>query len=627
MRGYSRWFRGLRHLVGAVFLISIGMGTGWAEVKTWTVGGGRLSWPSQEEMSVAIDRSNTRVIQPDKFSLGENISGAVVWTDGKPKDLTVEGGARIWDNTALQASNLMVVDGDSTTSTGDRFKKFGVDQTGVSFFFDFGASYPMERIVFYTSPAGKKDHPRGYEIFVNDGMNFSDRGEPIFGEAELLRREQLNTLPRVDITFPAQLVRFMKLRILSPNPFEIAELEAYGEGFVPRAHYRSKFIVFDSPVNLGNLSVQVTQLVRGEEKVGGSSVALEVRNGEDDTPLSYHRRNPETGSEEVISKEDYDALPVNEKGSIRDDAEHWSPWSTPFVMDSTGTFTLPLDFLPSPRQYFQFRLSLEGLATEAMRVNRLSVQYSDPLATGVVGAVRLLGEETPEKGAATAPVGVDTSFIYDIRARFDSEAFVGFDGVRIATPDTVGSVRLEMGDPLARVEPDSIRVEDAYVEVYFPSHRVTPGDNRPIRVTFRAAPLTYTTTFNGWVLDTGGNLPQPILPEIYRALLVFGSSTDPSVSLRISPRIITPTHNEVVISYVLTQFAAPVQVEVEIYDLTGCRVKRLSSRRLNPGRYEEMWRGKDEEGEMLPPGTYLCRVAVSTDVNTLEEVRTITIVY
>ena len=64
------------------------------------------------------------------------MTGTILWMDGQPEDFATEGQAYVWDRAAIKASNLVMVDEDSTTSTGARFKEFGVDQTGRIFYFD-----------------------------------------------------------------------------------------------------------------------------------------------------------------------------------------------------------------------------------------------------------------------------------------------------------------------------------------------------------------------------------------------------------------------------------------------------------------------------------------------------------
>ena len=606
-----------------------------AEVNVWVVGEGGLPWSEQSSMSAAVDFGRPEVIQPNGFTAGENIMKAIHWMDGRPDDFTIEGQAYVWDNAAVQASNLVMVDGDSLTSTGERFKAFGVDQTGRTFYFDLGASYPANRIVFYPSPDGKEDFVRAFEISINNGRVFSKEGRPIYS---VLRRVEVNTEPTIVIEFPLQLLRFIKLRILASNRFEIAEVEIYGLGFVPRASYLSKLIEFEQAVNFGELNLKVGTVGDGTSRGEGEvSAMVQIRNGADDTPLLYYRVDPATGSEEGVSEEEYAALSPFEQGPIRNDAAHWSPWSNPIQLEMEGIFSYPLDFLPGPRRYFQFRVFFTGSSTEVVQLHSLSVTYSPALAQMAVGEVALLSEPDPPGGVATTPTGRDTFFTYDVRAQFDTQGIGGFDGLRIETSEKPRDITLAMGEPLNEVFPDSVRVDSTSLTVYFPSHRVTRQNNRPLRVIFRTAPLRYNTTFRGWLLDTGGNLPQPILPgdaseEVKTgSLQVFGSLEAPLRNVDVSPDPITPNgdgqNDKAVIAYDIFHLVAKARVEVRLYDLSGRSLREVFSGLLAPGKYRNTWDGRDDKGHLLPPGIYTCKVSVYAKAGTFYQVKTITVVY
>jgi len=629
------------YLLSFIFLFIsalLGADSTYAEVSVWRAGEGGLSWYAQRSTKnppAAVGFEHPEWIQPNGFVAGENLAGAILWMEGQPEDFTVEGQAYVWDRCAIKESNLVMVDGDSTTSTGERFKEFGVDQKGRIFYFDLGASYPANRIVFYPSPEGKEDFLRAFQISINDGRTFSKEGGPIY---TVLRRAEVHTEPTVDIEFPLQLLRFIELKTLVSNPFEIAEVEIYGLGFVPQASYQCKLIPFEPPVNFGELTLNVSTVGEGlSPEEGEVAAVVQVQTGTDDTPLVYHRLDLETREEEEVSEEEYEDLRFAiEKGPIRRDAAHWSPWSNPIRMKTEGTFSYSLDFLPGPCRYFRFSVFFTGSSAAAVRLHSLSVTYSPALAQRAVGKVALLSEPDPPGGVVATPIGVETFFTYDVRAQFDAQSEGGFDGLRLETLVAPDSITLSMGEPLAEVQPDSVRIDSTGLMVYFPSHRVTRQNNPPIRVTFSAALLRYNTTFRGWLLDTGGNLPQPILRVSEKAwtgsFQVFGSLEAPLRNVEVFPNPITPNgdgrNDEAVISYDVFHLIEEAQVEVRLYDLCGARVREVFSGLRDPGKYgEDIWDGRGEEGQLLPPGTYICKVSVHTKTETFDQVKTITVVY
>ena len=53
--------------------------------------------------------------------------------------------------------------------------------------------------------------------------------------------------------------------------------------------------------------------------------------------------------------------------------------------------------------------------------------------------------------------------------------------------------------------------------------------------------------------------------------------------------------------------------EVDVVDVTGRRVRRVSSARLDPGEQLVRWDGRDDAGAMLPAGVYLARVRAGNE--------------
>lgn len=58
------------------------------------------------------------------------------------------------------------------------------------------------------------------------------------------------------------------------------------------------------------------------------------------------------------------------------------------------------------------------------------------------------------------------------------------------------------------------------------------------------------------------------------------------------------------------------EVTIEIYDLTGRKVKTIASREYDAGRYSVKWHGVDETGREMPGGLYLCRMQAGSFVET-----------
>ncbi|MEW6755124.1 MAG: FlgD immunoglobulin-like domain containing protein [Candidatus Latescibacterota bacterium] len=624
-------------LVAALVLVGL-PSRAWPQVSRWELGGQGAPWRSQSLVALGVDLRQDSILQPYGLSPAENISDLVEWQDISrwSPTLVEEGMAYVSDNSATKVSNLALVDGDPSTTTADRFTRFGANQSGVTFWFDFGAPSPLNRIVFYPRPEERDNFIRRYEVSVSDGRTFARSGDPQYG---LLHRQELATDPVADIRFPLQLVRFVQLKVLSRGAFEIAEFEAYGEGFVPQAHFESGLVDFGRAVVFGHLVVDAAVVGPGSGASGEAAAAvLEVRSGGDLTPRVYFRMDVESQQELEVTEAEYEKLEGKERGPVRSDTENWSPWSPPVRLDSTGRGALSLDFLPGPRQYLQSRVTFTGTSTRAVQLTGLSVAYSGALAQTVLGEVAVDGAPRPPAGVAEAAAGVDTVFAYDVQAAFRSSQERGFDGIRIRVPTAPTLVSLEMGDPPGRVEPDSVRSEPDQLAVYFPSSRVTRQRNPRVRVRFRSAPLLYTTVFSGWVLDTAGGFPQVVLAGDASeglgtgSLTVFGHQAgDPSVSLDVFPAVFTPNDDGVndsaSLTLIVTQLVVEVETDLIVRDLAGAPVRRLLRERVGSGKREIPWDGRDDDGRLLPPGQYLCEASAKTDAKAFTQLRVIGLAY
>lgn len=623
-----------RYLVLAAALLTVAI-AGRAEVATWEVGEGGLSWDSQGLIGAAVDLS-AEYLQPSGFQPADNIVTSLTWQDvgGTPADFITEGTARVWSNVAgkVGGEDLVMVDGDSTTSTGRRFKSLGVLQTGRTFTYDLGASFPANRIVFYPSPEGPDDFVRAYEIKINDGRDFDQNGRAKYVR---LRLEELNREPRVIIDFPRQLLRFIELRIVAPNAFEIAEIEVYGEGFVPKARYLSDYIDFGAPVNLGSLRVAAERVSERVGEEAAASLVLQVRNGTDQTPEIYYEVDPETQVETEIDLATYSSLDQRRR-TVRYDSEHWSSWSSPLEMSADGEFGLDLRSLPGPRQFFQFGLTFAGTSDEIMRARSLSFTYSPPLASAAVAEVARSDDPFPGDGLTLAPTGEQVALVYGVRAAVGS-GNAGFDGIRIAAPTRPRFLSLSLGELSSTVQPDSLVETEHALEVYFPSRRVTEGGDLTAWVTFETTPILYNTLFSGWLLDTGGELAQPLTAgeatgELgTNSLVVYGTLGQPLNGFRLSSGVITPNgdgHNDdVEVSYDLVFLVETARVEVMVYDLAGRPVRRLYTGNRSAGHFSEPWDGRDDAGNAVPPGHYICAISVQTQSRTYDRVRPLAVAY
>jgi len=88
--------------------------------------------------------------------------------------------------------------------------------------------------------------------------------------------------------------------------------------------------------------------------------------------------------------------------------------------------------------------------------------------------------------------------------------------------------------------------------------------------------------------------------------------------VRCVPQIFTPNgdgvNDRTEIQFSIFRLVGQRQLQVEIFDLSGRRVRELSVHREHPsGQYAVAWDGCDVNEQRVPPGTYVVRVGFSAD--------------
>lgn len=617
-------------------------------VRQWEAGGEGFSWEGQKLSATAISFDIPGTIQLVGFRSQDNIIPRLPWIDDFPTDFIAERAqAHIWDNLPLKRPNLPIVDGRDTTSTGERFKRFGVSQAGTSLFFDLGTRFPANRIAFFPRQTGQDsqgrpyndDFIRGYDLFVNDGESFNQENVPIYS---LLKRADFTRESKTELSFPLQFIRYVRLDVTSANPFEIAEFQLFGSGFAPRGTYLSKVIDLGEPANFSRLHWTGEKLRQEDDSLvadpgAEAQISVQMRTGIDDTPQVYYQVvNRFTRALQEISESEYNSLSEDERGPIEDDQVNWSLWSPAFTVPGQR-----ID-LPSPRRYFQFQISLEsGSILTGARVHSLGVEHAiPPLAQQLVGEISLLEVPRPEGNVPVVPAGVVSTFAYDVIADI-SEGDLGFDAIRIFTPSPPEFKELWAGDPPAPIRPDSVAVGPDFLALSFAAHRVVSRTPGILRIVFAAQVFQQGTFFTAEVFDTqSGESPQKVLPgdanpEVYtnalRVLTSAESGRDILPVFQIVPRAFSPNgdgvNDRAEIAYILVQLVRPVETKVEIFDLLGRKVRTLFAGEEKSGAYTRAWHGEDEGGGLLPVGIYVVRASVNTDQGTFAHTGTVAVVY
>jgi hypothetical protein len=410
-----------------------------------------------------------------------------------------------------------------------------------------------------------------------------------------------------------------------------------------------------------------------------------------DSELSESVDNPgeQLGRDEYLGlKPALEANPpvVWDKGEITEDLAFWSPWSAVY---RNGHLPGGVPVLsPGPRRYIQFSVEFDNQVIDATKIiEQLSIEYlSPPIADDLIAeifprevkasetvsftyAVRALmnipgvkGFDRFEISTPTRILGIDRIRIHDgtpEEAILSEQEFAA----DIAVSET-GEIEVLLGDGSRHPIPYNVvsaagdtfgieSVADGGFVVRFPVvERPSRGGQRVVKIDFRSRVLLFSTVFPGaarFSAEQGtvqritpgnasflgeGDLPTAsgvtvLSPDITRGNLVEG--------MELSPNPFTPNNdgiNDVLeISYDITAVTRAADVSMRIHDLSGRQVRELYRGEDLSGHYDSdllpglSWDGRDDNGDLVPPGIYILRASVKGDARSGERLRTIAVVY
>ena len=593
-------------------------------------------------------------LSPVHIALGENVAQRALEFIGEITAPSVKDISR----TALAPFLLELIEPGGPE---DAFERKG-DQPilGTFIVLDLGTPIGINRIRFYprntvqSAPqfSSQNEFLRQFELLVHDGRNlvrdsfggFSPRNNDY---VPLVRATE-NEEPVFDLEVkPARLVRYIRLKATSSFPYEIDELEVYGQGFVAASSYISPVFDMGGAATWGNVSW--TERVAPPGRRVATDILIRTRTGSDTTPIVYKRRNIQrlTDPEESTSLENPNKLLGREEyltledpwiqGAVEEDLQNWSPWSAPYGGGEQPGGTPILS--PGPRRYIQFSVEFQNSRIDATKmIEQLAIEYLvPPLADD------LIAEIYPREAEAFETV----QFTYAVKALMDIEGVAGFDAFQIETPtrvlgidkiqivDEAGSVMVERdlnadivldseGNSVIQLADGSIHslpysvvdagntfaiseVAERNFTVKFP-HIARPmgGGERLLKIFFRSKVLLYSTVVTGQAIlsaqegsiqrITPGNatwLGEGDLPTASGITVLSPAITRRSLigSLTVSPNPFTPNGdgvNDVLdIEYDILTITREAKISLHLFDLSGRMVLALHEGEGLSGHYDK----------------------------------------
>ncbi len=489
------------------------------------------------------------------------------------------------------------------------------DPNGAELSLDLGAVFILTRIHMLRGVLTSDERSlRGYEIYANDGDSLNFVGaEPIYS---LIAQDRSHGAPELDVRFRPQAVRYLRLRSTGERSFQMGDMEIFGIGVTPFAHYISKVIDLGQPANFGPVQIHADIDSRAR-------LLFSTKTGSVPSDSLYYKQTGIPGEFEEVPREQFDrSLDPSYAGVVRVNNRDWSPWSPPYASVESALGS------PDNRRYlqFEFRFLSNGL-TDKAQIDSLRFAYTVPaIADSVVGEI----------APASALMGRNNSFVYHLRSVVLPNRR-GFDTVLITTPfrATATSVvvdGVEIGDFVQEQGENLLKVT-------FPNNRITQTGQQ-ITVAFNSLVAVSGTEFRGEVGDSQSDaFPQRIIggdadPQVESNTLVVGGLIEDQLFTGIQlsgSGVITPNGDRIndalQLDYILLKATSPVQVKVSAHDLSGALVRTIYAARDLSGPNSVPWDGRNEGGQLVPPGLYLLRLSVQTDAGETTQFHTVAVAY
>ena len=474
---------------------------------------------------------------------------------------------------------------------------------------DMGATYWVDQAFYFVSRW--RQLFGNFEITTSDGTQASGlttgRVRSRFDFQELSIVENIGSPLRqiFEFNFAPRKVRYTFFRRINVEECSQCILTSLTDFLLFGKGYMAEVVMESDYIDLGGTK-SIRKLSWDAELPAGTFV--EIRSQTGDTFFIEEQFYNKNGV--PISEAQWNKLPKSQKMDIVEiqrRGSDWSGWSQ--VYD----FPEAVFLSPSPRSFAQLQVKLGNHNPEVAPLLRNIVLHFDPaLISGGVTS-RILPRQ----------VGFDSLqvFRYVLKPTFRA-GDEGFDRVHILTPFPVEQVELKVGGEV--VIPMAVSMVEDSLQVDLPLRVLRDS----VEVMFQTRVQANATAFDAWVSVVGVGLQQGAQPEEQHAATVFVPSVASGgdlIRLVEVTSLFTPNgdgvNDEAAIRFVLAKIEATTP-EVSIYDLSGRQVRLVAAE--DDGYH---WDGRDDAGQILPPGAYICRIALAADVGEQKTHRMISLVY
>ena len=484
--------------------------------------------------------------------------------------------------------------------------------------------------------------------FGGFAIDFSDGTREIDGSLKWERVVENDGLPQrtatsglihlYDFSFEPVKARFFRLQYRRAGKNEypanvvayVGDMQLIGQGYQPQVELTSDLIQLGGSRNL-------TTIEWDADTPPGTRVQLQTRTGNTlDTLLHYFKAD---GTE--ITEAAYNKIRIkSQKGDIVPEevaGSDWEPWSEPYEAASGSAITSP-----SPREFLKIRATLlSGDPGVHATLKSIEVNFSDPVANS------LRGQVIPSR---VDSLGVERGFFLLVDIEDQGNPFnelllvppagmqLSFDPLRESVFAGSSSL-LEEGGEAGNQELDGVVVVASGDSLHL-SFPEVPSGTEVVRVDFRGTLYSTGGRLQALLRGSGDGLWQRVDEKVTRTSLQVVAQPERKKlfgELAVNPPVFSPNgdgvNDEMTLDFTLMLVGASTAVEAEIFDLGGRRIRLLEEQRsVSAGAYSIPWDGRDEAGDLVPPGMYAVRLRLGSDtdgsgIEDREVLRTVALTY
>ena len=400
---------------------------------------------------------------------------------------------------------------------------------------------------------------------------------------------------------------------------DIRQLLLYGFGFLPQVTLQTPAIELgDAPRILSTISWEA-------QTPPGTQLQIRTRTGNRLTVDKHFYDKQGVEVDEAAYRKMLSFLRGDSTVAFVPDEADWSQWSQFYEQPGAAITS------PSPRRYIMIEAGLlSDDPHQSAVLHNLNIGLKDPLAH------QILGEVTPRR-AQQSGQPEEFTLLLTIPPNEEGPSGLGFDQVLVEVPPSAEvelvDVRVGLADDLAAGGGQVYRADELEVKAGSDSLWVRlPGvvQSAESQVMLRFSSVFYLAS-NAFLVSVGlGDETAVVWQRVDATASGEGLTVLTPVvggllgDLEVMGNPFTPNGDGIndAVRFVFPIFKMPGQTALvlEVYGLDGGLVYRLEQSVVHAAGVQEVsWDGRDQNGVLLPPGLYICRVGPEVDAEGIGE--------